>query len=572
MLSATSGLPSMQVHLGRQLDPNTSWARVDRVAYRGIRADEPGGMDPLLNPHRGLRIDLFYNVADLAPPGPRKEVEPFKLAEPNVAAAVANRCKSYYVTGVKVAQVYFYLYEYLRVDPDAAGLYAADLNKTAFDNMGYILSQLRDLGYTIVLRFAYDFDQPPPKGAKVPDGSFLYEPADIQKHLGQLKEFLAGHAGLITVLQAGFLGAWGEWGPTRNKNIEENRSQVEKTLANDIAAIAPSTVPTQMRYPWQPQKIDDITIRAKTGFHNDFFTAGFTSNYDYYRPESDRPYWKNTVAACRKVMVDGEMPYGICRTPYDVVDCGTKVTQMVPLDGITAARRLQTMHYTTFSVTHGNDYIFFDENGQPRSSPKTSYSFPHWKTQKLTAQQVGENGLPVDPAYFHNADGQEIERTAYDYIRDHLGYRLRLTQASLGQRAAGFVFVRLDIVNDGFSAPHIPRPAYLVLLDQQNGEKTRVVTIDNGAADWTIWQGVGSTETDTGPRTQPTHTIEGELDLNGCSPGPYQLGLWLPSTDPPEGLKENPRYAVRLANGDVHWSDSTGVNVFANVEIHGPTD
>src|SRR5205823_940493 len=76
-------------------------------------------------------------------------------------------------------------------------------------------------------------------------------------------------------------------------------------------------------------------------------------------------------------------------------------------------------------------------------------------------------------------------------------------------------------------------------------------------ADWTSWQGLGSTETNAAPRTTPTHTVQGTLKLDGLAKGNYRIGLWLPASH--RSLQGDPKYAVRVANGDVPFT-SSGVN------------
>ena len=51
--------------------------------------------------------------------------------------------------------------------------------------------------------------------------------------------------------------------------------------------------------------------------------------------------------------------------------------------------------------------------------------------------------------------------------------------------------------------------------------------------------------------------------------GTYKVGLWIP--DGSERLKYNSRYAIRCANGDMEWWNSSdnnyGVNILATLEI-----
>src|SRR5207253_8313896 len=119
--------------------------------------------------------------------------------------------------GTRVSQVYFYLYDYV----------GKDIAPEALGNMQSVFNQLRALGYTVVLRFSYD---------DAVRANRCYNVADIQRHFAQLKPLLDRNAGLITTWQAGFLGAWGEWGPNCT-NIQQHPDQVN-TLMNSIIETA----------------------------------------------------------------------------------------------------------------------------------------------------------------------------------------------------------------------------------------------------------------------------------------------------------------------------------------------
>ena len=76
-----------------------------------------------------------------------------------------------------------------------------------------------------------------------------------------------------------------------------------------------------------------------------------------------------------------------------------------------------------------------------------------------------DKNLPVADSYFVDAHGQHVWRSYYEYIRDHLGYRLELTRAEMpDQVQCGQPFdVTVELVNCGFASPVNPRPVYLVL-------------------------------------------------------------------------------------------------------------
>ncbi|MGS2619370.1 DUF4832 domain-containing protein [Micromonospora sp. LZ34] len=95
--------------------------------------------------------------------------------------------------------------------------------------------------------------------------------------------------------------------------------------------------------------------------------------------------------------------------------------------------------------------------------------------------------MPFGDGYFIDSAGQPVTRTVYDYLRDHLGYRIQLDQAQFGTNAGASLPVKLSLTNVGFSASHTPRPTQLVLLSA-TGEVVR------RGADWTRWQGARATE------------------------------------------------------------------------------
>jgi hypothetical protein len=368
-------------------------------------------------------------------------------------------------------------------------------------------------------------------------------------------------------------------------------------LMQAIVAAAPPGVPVMMRYPWHRSWVDS-SIRGGIGFHNNYFAAGYWQAYptctntspwtpspcgppnsDFYNPQRTQHwvgknhlgrdvyqydnFFSDVMAASPNVMLDAEMAWNLGPNdsqyggvaPYCAgkpADVNAPYHPNIGLDGIVSAQRLQSMHYTTLSVTHNNA----DE------ATKGWSTFGCWRQKQVSASDLASAGLPLDPAYFQNVTGT---RSVFEYIRDHLGYRLRLTHADFAPVVNDTFSVKVSVVNDGFSAPHIPRTAFLVLLDQA-GARVRQQAL---SAEWTTWQGACATEyqadgvwtTRNAPCPAATYTLQGTLDAAGLPAGTYSLGLWLP--DAHDALRGNPKYAVRVANGDTPWVGPLGVNKLA---------
>ena len=150
--------------------------------------------------------------------------------------------------------------------------------------------------------------------------------------------------------------------------------------------------------------------------------------------------------------------------------------------------------------------------------------------------------------------------SVFDYIRDHLGYRLEIAAAAFPAALSGSspLTFAADIVNYGFSAPVNPRPVQLVLILR---ERAQVVWRSDSLANPMEWQ----------PRVQydPTyqltrHRIGGTFALPTAAAGNLTLALSLP--DARQRMLDH-RGCIRLANADTEWLvvGKEGFNVLGTI-------
>ena len=174
--------------------------------------------------------------------------------------------------------------------------------------------------------------------------------------------------------------------------------------------------------------------------------------------------------------VDGECYYG---TPWP-----SKGRLLV--DGTNASRRMTEHRYTTFS--HHNSFWPLDDEASP--TPKMK-SINHWQITPLDLNVVANERLPVSPAYLRSARDHSV--SVYDYIRDHLGYRLEIAAVDvtidLGTGAAGnsSASVAVSLTNYGFSAPINTRDLKVVLVATRSNTVAWVGTTAT-VVDWRKWQ------------------------------------------------------------------------------------
>lgn len=165
----------------------------------------------------------------------------------------------------------YYLEAFKNSDLSVAQL---DLIKTDFE-------RLRSAGIKCILRFAYNSDQ------NETDAPLSI----IERHLDQLKPIFVNNADVIAFVQAGFIGAWGEWYyTTNNLTTLENK----KAVLNKLLEVLPKEIKIQVRTPLYKQEFLGVstpmesnvgygtTDVARIGFHNDCFLAS-ADDYGTYQ-------------------------------------------------------------------------------------------------------------------------------------------------------------------------------------------------------------------------------------------------------------------------------------------------
>ncbi|WP_276502973.1 DUF4832 domain-containing protein [Terrimonas pollutisoli] len=485
------------------------------IYYRGIRADDANASQPLANPERGLRLEHMMQASTL--------INPYNgLYHRNNMSVILETHEKTYNEKTKLTQLYFYLTDYLgKKIPD-----------NALNNMQSIFDQLKKSGYKVILIFAYRYND-----------NIKYETySDIQTHLIQLKKFLQKNEPMIFAFQAGFLGLWGEWHHSGLDKEELNK----KLVIRDMMSAFPKTRKIQVRetiyktnaagyirlsnsspviyYPLTPEEYNRI------GFQNAYFVLdqGPYARWDYRYGDDD---YKLVEKEAISSIVDGEMPYdGNDPLAFNMIALGNS-------GGLQAIKRMQTHAHSSFSVVHNY-----------------ATNIAAWKNRFYSIREFRQQRITVSDDYFLNQQGQEVNRSAYDYIRDHLGYRFQATEAAMPSfvnwgDSANF---SIQLKNFGFAPLINSRPVYFVLVDEQDNIK-EVLT----KADPTTWMPAHVSGNNN-------HTINQAIYFDSSfNPGKYRVGIWMPDSSPE--LKYDARYAIYLANGNIEWWQDAGNKYLINI-------
>ena len=382
---------------------------------------------------------------------------------------------------------------------------ATPISQSYLDAMTADFATLRQAGLKAVVRVAYtnrltfapstDWPPIPPYGDAAK--------AQVLAHIGQLAPIFQANTDVISVIQTGLIGIWGEWyytdhfvaDPADPGTVSDAfHAQRGEVLAALLAA-APGRM-VQLRTPLFKQKIYgtssgaggalppanafDGSDRARTGHHNDCFLASETDFGTYGNVSEDKAF---LAAETKYLPMGGET----CATnpPRSLCD--------------TALAELAQFHWSYLNADYHPDVLAGWESGGCLAA-----------------------------------------------VKKQLGYRLALVEGSYPDSVAvnGPLTIRIDLRNEGWAAPFNPRPVELVLREQGTGTLHRLPL----TADPRLWLA------DDGG----LHTISQTLALPAeVTPGSYDLLLSLPDADP--ALAARPEYAIRLANGDI-WQAESGLN------------
>ncbi|MET0288919.1 MAG: DUF4832 domain-containing protein [Pseudoxanthomonas sp.] len=341
----------------------------------------------------------------------------------------------------------------------------------------------RASGIKVIPRFAYND----------PAGETEYHAAQdaplerVLAHIAQLKPVLRRNADVIALLQAGFIGAWGEW-HTSSYNLTEvgPRTQIRDALLDALPAdhfIAFRYTGHLMDwYPGTPNEAMafNASANARSAFHNDCFLASDTDVGTYSGDAATGQREREAMAARAKI------------TPFGGETCN-------PAD-------------------------------DPQARPRT------------TCDDVLREGAQYSLSYLNDAYYRTlfhdawIEGGCYEQVQRKMGYRLELASAAHSSELprGGTLQFNFSVRNSGWSRPFGKRGVRVVLRHRGSGE---TLVLDAGGVDPRKWTAGGS--------------FNQALKLpvpSTASTGAYDVYLALP--DGATTLAQDPRYSIQFANAD----------------------
>ncbi|MFD7159325.1 DUF4832 domain-containing protein [Kribbella sp. NPDC059898] len=345
--------------------------------------------------------------------------------------------------GISLVMCVFYLADYKN----------GPIAQSALDHLRQQIDTVRAAGLKIVLRFAYTTSTTGDDTTK----------DRVLQHLDQLAPYLTAGQDVIAVVQAGLIGAWGEWYYTQNFGNAGTISSTDwanrKAVTDKLLSVVPSNRMIQLRTPKfkrtmysttavQPSDAYNGSALSRIGHHNDCFLASPDDFGTYENTSVEYPYLQ---ADTTYVAMGGET----CGTNPPRSQCPTATTE------------LAQFHWSFLNT----DY-----------EPNVLSS---WNTGGCLAG-----------------------------ITKNLGYRFRLESGTYPATATrgGSLPISFTVHNDGYATPFNPRNLELVLRNTSTGS-TYKLPLTADPRRWTAGTSTTVDQTVTVPATVPAGSYDLLLNL-----------------------------------------------------------
>lgn len=395
------------------------------------------------------------------------------------------------------------LHSYLRLDDFKD---TDVIPKSYLANLQTALDTIRSQGLKIILRPTHVWSEKP----NVPESRIL-------KHIEQLNAVISKNADVVSHLEVGYLGKWGEWHSGLYVELG-NRADgdVRYRIFERILNTTPNSLPIAMRYPMHIREVlEEIPVPAGS-------------------------------KALTQIQKDRVGQHGDCFL-YDEHDRGTYARLSIWFGNQTLEQQKQ--YAFNMLTSYGGNKIMGGETCSPKieriAETQKEMAAANWSEINFN---FWKDAIEQWKSRFLQASDNDPEESEFQRISRKLGYRLRLINASftLSGKAGGSFNFSANLSNDGFASVIRKRPIVLVFDNGFNRYNIELKNID--VRTWV-----------SGQIILPKQTIKLPSKM---VPGKYKLALWLP--DAHEGLQFRPEYSIRLANTEI-WDATKGYNLLNEI-------
>lgn len=399
-------------------------------------------------------------------------------------------------------------------------------NLTHLDLSGIntLLSNLEKAEQTAVIRFAYDKNYKGNKSGVEPDDF-----STILNHIEDICALLKKHTKVLTALECGMLGPWGEMHTT---SFAEDPMPVDK-FKSALKDISPNLNPSIKASEKKIEKGYIVIIMEK------FLSCLDGTELPFLVRQPNFIY--NYLKRCENLDFDGENVPSSYTPKGKTYKLGIYNDGYLGSDGDTG----------TFLIDRNKEIAFLEPftnhtpyGGELIGDYSLSVSNEQLKNVHLSFLNIGWNNDVLKNLDKKSANYTE-KLSIFKYILNHMGYRYIATNSTVEQTSNSSVKIKLTLKNEGFAElPYHRTKNFKVYFVRQGEEASEKNALSANAS---------------GSFTGGMTSIEASCKLpSGLENSDYEVFLKICDTDG--------KYAVRLANENM-WNESLKANKIVVLKI-----
>ena len=444
------------------------------------------------NPDRGWASNEVFIVPEV---GDAKLRDSYETIKASVKSKLNNNT---YDQTVKLSRIFFRMTNYKTVE---------DLPDEAVTYIKNVLRAYKELGVKVYLNIYY---QTGTDGTET-DNSKVYDATPVNanivlSHIDQYAEIWEEYSDVIYCYCMSLLGRWGEWAAMHNgigayePIVEEEKTQIVHKVLDKL----PENIYVTLRDPDLAKYAEGHTRASNIGYDQSAFFGYNYTDVDLggdYRPGKE----KYTTAM-------NQAPYALMFAETYTTSWFNNNPDYQEIEALGAIKGLSEQRINAFNINHAY--------GDNAKDIENSVLYKNWKIKDITKTDLQDNGVLVTDNWFKSVSGEEVTRSAFDYIKDYLGYRISAEKVSVtgGNNVGEKIEISMDFRNYGFSAAFNLESGFVIL--DENNKVISEKKVGNPAE----WH--STSPEDYSARTQLSHNVTADMNLPSEA-GTYKIAFFL---------------------------------------------
>lgn len=357
--------------------------------------------------------------------------------------------------------------------------------------------------------------------------------ATILKHIAQLKPVISEYSDTIHTISCGFIGFVGEWAKAFQYPMVDYPTVI-KAIVEELCV--PNNLFFSIREPeYKNELLEREPYYEFQGYisHNNDAMYGEQPNKDWRSGSYwlGHPAWQQVIEEGAYTPQDGEM---FTIGALVLADEKRPYNPRIP-NGMQMI--LECAHHRHTSMSNWHCYT---EALSPNSKFYKDNIMLNWqKHENITPELLDFNRVIYDPDWFYDENGVRVDRNPYEFLRDHLGYRI--VAESIHVYGRDEFLVDLKLKNYGFAAAFNLESSLAILDEEYNVVSEKFV---GDPEEWYSHDPENYLSTDV-----LVHTVKADFSAPEKE-GKYYITL---------GLKNTMGESARLANSGLDFKN--GYNI-----------